>query len=91
MATLTPKPALGSTFAKQIQGKTLSVSVHSKIRAKDVHDALEQIFRLSGCTDCGLNGYDVHLHAINPAISDALQSFKQMPGIQSIQVEDMLR
>lgn len=45
---------------------TLVANRGSKITPKEVHAALEQIFRLNGCLACGLIGLDIHIHGGDP-------------------------
>jgi hypothetical protein len=45
---------------------TLVANRGSKITAKEVHAAMEQIFRLNGCLACGLIGIDIHIHGGDP-------------------------
>jgi hypothetical protein len=44
----------------------LSSAPGSKIGSKQVHAALDSIFRLSGCLGCGLIGYDIHINGPDP-------------------------
>ena len=44
----------------------LSTSPGSKITAKQVHAAMDQIFRLNGCLACGLLGIDIHINGPDP-------------------------
>jgi hypothetical protein len=44
----------------------LSSAPGSKIGAKQVHEAIDSIFRLSGCLACGLIGYDIHINGPDP-------------------------
>ena len=37
-----------------------------KLAARDVHAALDQIFRLNGCLACGLLGIDIHINGPDP-------------------------
>lgn len=45
---------------------TLVANRGSKITPKEVHAAMEQIFRLNGCLACGLIGLDIHIHGGDP-------------------------
>ena len=38
----------------------------AKITAKQVHAAMDQIFRLNGCLACGLLGIDIHINGPDP-------------------------
>lgn len=44
----------------------LSAPQGSKLQAKQVHEALDQIFRLNGCLACGLLGIDLHINGPDP-------------------------
>jgi hypothetical protein len=45
---------------------TLVANRGSKITAKEVHTAMEQIFKLNGCLACGLIGLDIIIHGGDP-------------------------
>lgn len=38
----------------------------TKITAKQVHAAVDSIFRLHGCLACGLLGIDIHINGPDP-------------------------
>jgi hypothetical protein len=38
----------------------------AKLAAKDVHAAIDQIFKLNGCLGCGLIGIDIHINGPDP-------------------------
>lgn len=59
---------MATTKASKIAGKTvrLSSSGRTPVKAQQVHDALEQIFKLNGCLACGLLGIDVIIHGGDP-------------------------
>jgi hypothetical protein len=44
----------------------LTASPGSKISAKQIHAAMDQIFRLNGCLACGLLGIDIHINGPDP-------------------------
>ncbi|HEV8436347.1 MAG TPA: hypothetical protein VGR95_23260 [Thermoanaerobaculia bacterium] len=44
----------------------LSAPPGSKLQAKQVHEAIDQIFRLNGCLACGLLGIDLHINGPDP-------------------------
>lgn len=44
----------------------LSAPSGSKLQAKQVHEAIDQIFRLNGCLACGLLGIDIHINGPDP-------------------------
>lgn len=69
-------------------GRSVALVVKPGISAKSVHQALEQIFELSGCLACGLLGID----DLNIRVLDArqFQRFKQIDGIQSISVSQKM-
>lgn len=61
-------------------GNVVKVSVEANITREQVHETIDRIFRLSGCTGCGLLGFDVHLlGGGDPA------PIAQLRGVQGVQ------
>jgi hypothetical protein len=60
MAT-TSKSKLSGNFVR------LAAPGRTPLAAKDIHLALDQIFRLHGCLACGLLGIDIHINGPDPA------------------------
>ena len=58
--------ATTTTKAKAARQVTLVANRGAKITPKEVHAALEKIFRLNGCLACGLIGIDIHIHGGDP-------------------------
>ncbi len=54
--------------ASKISGRTvtLTASGRTPLKKEQVHDALEQIFKLNGCLACGLIGIDIIIHGGDP-------------------------
>jgi len=54
--------------ASKISGKTvrLAASGRTPVKKEQVHEALEQIFKLNGCLGCGLLGIDIIIHGGDP-------------------------
>ena len=52
----------------RISGKTVRLSAAGSppLKKEQVHEALEQIFKLNGCLGCGLIGIDVIIHGGDP-------------------------
>lgn len=52
----------------KISGKTvrLAASGRTPVKKEQVHEALEQIFKLNGCLGCGLLGIDIIIHGGDP-------------------------
>jgi predicted ATP-grasp superfamily ATP-dependent carboligase len=59
---------MATTKASKIAGKTVRLSAPGRtpVKKEQVHEALEQIFRLNGCLGCGLLGIDVIIHGGDP-------------------------
>ena len=57
-----------ATTTSKLKGNLvrLSASPGSKLQAKQVHEAIDQIFRLNGCLACGLLGIDLHINGPDP-------------------------
>ncbi len=74
--------ASGAATAKSFQGSIVSIGIRKGVKAESLHKALDEIFRLSGCTSCGLNGFDLHFHGhVNPAV-DQLDKIGQIEGLR---------
>ena len=54
--------------ASKISGRTvrLAASGRTPVKKEQVHEALEQIFKLNGCLGCGLLGIDILIHGGDP-------------------------
>lgn len=52
----------------KISGKTVRLAVPGRtpVKKEQVHEALEQIFKLNGCLGCGLLGIDILIHGGDP-------------------------
>ena len=55
-----------ATAKAQSRRVTLVANRGIKITPKEVHAALEKIFRLNGCLGCGLIGLDIIIHGGDP-------------------------
>jgi hypothetical protein len=53
-----------SSSAGGLRPGTVQLALREGISAKDVHAALDRIFRLHGCITCGLAGLDLRLRTI---------------------------
>jgi hypothetical protein len=47
--------------------ESLSFTLSEKVTDKNIQAVLQRIYNRAGCRGCGLLGFDVHLHVINPA------------------------
>jgi len=54
--------------ASKIAGKTVRLSAPGRtpVKSQQVHEALDQIFKLNGCLSCGLLGIDIIIHGGDP-------------------------
>ena len=43
-----------------------AVPGRTPLSAKQVHEAIDQIFKLNGCLACGLLGIDIHINGPDP-------------------------
>ncbi len=57
--------------------------VRPDIDSKLLHEALDRVLGLAGCTQCGLNGFDLDIVRGDPIIEQA----RQAKGIESIALE----
>jgi hypothetical protein len=79
-------PLEGATASAQtinmLKGKTVRLGMAPGATPVGIQRALEEIFRLSGCRECGLLGYDIHLHGVNPdPAMKALDVISQFDGV----------
>ena len=61
-----------------LRGKTVTIGVKPNVKAEQVHRALDELFRLSGCPSCGLLGLDIHLKGqiIDPSPIERLDGIR---------------
>jgi hypothetical protein len=52
---------------------TATVLLSEDVAAADIHESLDRIFRLHGCTGCGLLGLDLRLLVCDPKLSGQLK------------------
>jgi len=58
--------------------QVLSFSFDKRITAQGVQAALEKVYGFAGCRSCGLQGFDVRLHVIDP---EARTQFQGIDGL----------
>lgn len=71
----------------------VQLSVKEGITAEVVHRSLDRLFELSGCTNCGLLGFDLHILTIDDDWSrqfgKLLEMQREIPkleGLESVSV-----
>ena len=57
-----------ATATRKLKGNLVRLAAPGKspLAAKQVHEAIDQIFRLNGCLACGLLGIDIHINGPDP-------------------------
>lgn len=51
----------------------MSIRLKKNVKKEQVNALLERIYKLSGCPNCGLNGFDLQLvneAVVNPAVNE---------------------
>ena len=77
---------------KSFKGRTISLGLKEGVKAEAVHKALDEIFRLGGCTGCGLLGFDVKFWGPQPEPwQQQLGKVEQIEGIHFAQVEQNMQ
>ena len=59
-------PAEAALQRSALSGKTVRLGFDPSVTPESIHRALETLFEISGCLACGLLGFDIHLHGVNP-------------------------
>jgi len=59
----------------------LTVNVHPNITREQLHTMVDRIIGLSGCTGCGLLGFDVHILGGDLRV---FEQFRDLEGVQSV-------
>ena len=77
MATSVSRPG-------RFAGKRIRLAIDSAAKPNEISAILEQIYRLSGCTDCGRAGYDIILGHGDPVFADF-----NVPRVKGVLVEDI--
>ena len=67
------------TFARGTQ--SLSFTLDHGVQDKTIAAVLQKVYGLAGCRTCGLLGFDIHLHVINPA---AREQFQEVAGVLDV-------
>lgn len=74
------------------KGKTIPLGLKGEVKAEAVHKALDEIFRLGGCTGCGLLGFDLKLVGPRPEPwQQQLGKLEQIEGIRFVEVEQNMQ
>lgn len=55
-----------AVVASKFRSSKLDIRIKKEIKAKEIHNLLDEIFKLHGCPACGLNGLDLRLIYENP-------------------------
>ncbi len=72
--------------------RTIHLGLKEGVKAEAVHKALDEIFRLGGCTGCGLLGFDVKLAGPRPEPwQQQLNKVQQIEGIRFAEVEQNIQ
>lgn len=67
------------TFARGTQ--SLSFTLEPGAQDKNIAALLQKVYGMAGCRSCGLVGWDIHLHVINPA---SREQFKEVAGLLDV-------
>ena len=74
---------------RELKGKTISLAARPNIKAEGIHKALDEIFRMSGCPSCGLNGFDIRLKGVlDQDIRQRFTQVEKIEGISGIEVNE---
>jgi len=86
---LQPAPAEAAvTLRNALAGKTVRLGFDAKVTPESIHKALETLFEISGCLACGLLGFDIHLHGVNP--DPVLQRVVAVEQFEGVHFADIL-
>ncbi|MEO1259756.1 MAG: hypothetical protein AAFZ15_13270 [Bacteroidota bacterium] len=64
-----------------LRAGAVQLTVARRVKAEQVHAALDKIFELHGCLPCGLNGLDIVFRHSTP-LNDAFKGFE---GIEAVE------
>jgi len=80
---LQPATADAAVAARSaLTGKTVRLGFDPSVTPESIHKALETLFEISGCLACGLLGFDIHLHGVNPdPVLQRVQAAEKLEGI----------
>lgn len=62
---------------------TVQVTVGKAVTQKSLHELIDRIIHMHGCTACGLGGIDVLIRPQDPRI---FESFADIPAVQDVVV-----
>jgi hypothetical protein len=68
--------------------RTLTFAVERNITSKNIQALLERVYGMAGCRTCGLLGFDIRLHVVDPAIRT---EFKGIDGLADVSQDLNLR
>ncbi len=75
--------AVASLGLGQLRPGTVAVTVDEGIAAKSLHELLDRVIGLHGCTTCGLSGIDLRFRVRDRLI---FERFKDIPGVADVAV-----
>jgi hypothetical protein len=80
---LQPAPAEALTALRHsLSGKTVRLGFGPSVTPESIHKALETLFEISGCLACGLLGFDIHFHGVNPdPVVQKMVAVEQLEGV----------
>ena len=70
------------TFARTTQ--SLSFTLEHRVTDKSIQALLTKLYNAAGCRNCGLVGYDVHLHVVDPASRAQFQDIEGLLDVSSL-------
>ena len=79
-----PVPADSSSELGRIAGRPtqiLEFAIEKRITAENIDGLLKKVYVLAGCRNCGLLGFDVRLHVIDPETRTQFQGIDGLVGV----------
>lgn len=67
----------------RLAGKRVRIAIDSGAKANEIADILARVYGISGCDNCGRNGYDIVIGHGDPVMRDF-----NVPGV-NVLVEDI--
>ena len=67
--------------ASKLAGRKVNVFVNKDVKPEAIQQTLARIYEISGCTSCGLQGFDITLIGVDPAAGLDIKGISGINGV----------
>jgi hypothetical protein len=78
---VSPEPTSEVTRGAGAVPRSLTFAVERNITSKNIQALLEKVYTMAGCRTCGLLGFDIRFHVVDPAIRTQFQGIDGLADV----------